>query len=836
MCSIITLAGIDEAIDNLHYNERVLKYKLIHSIREYYEGERSIDSIVEVASDELIKKLWDTEDDPIKIKNKRRNLSSIKSSINADLRRLHKQGRNSEGISISPNNVFVMSDEAKTKILESFTYDSKGESPIPLTQIMDVLKTVNDILQKPDDMEDSDEEGFKKLDQLKEIIQDLSQKVGLRETGEVVKGTESGSDAKGTDAASTIAHAIDGSQGVIPEPILGEPRQGSTEGEAEIGTGGKEASQGTKIKGDQEEIGPGDGLDGLELDEDLEEIMETPEEPEDEVVEDEIFEPELEEVDSEEDIEGDGLEELEIEEEPEIEDDLDEVNDDIEEDLEEIDFEEEPEKEDVESEDVPEEMIVDEDDDVEDDELEEGIEDVDLEEEVEAIDPESEIEDEEVVEDATEEEDLDEVADEIITDLEPENEELDDIIEADLEEGAIELVDEEVVEDVEREDIEDVDGEEDLEEVDIGDELVSEEEIEDLDIDDKAEDMEIDADLEEVDLDEEPEADEELVDVDEDEELEELEDIESKDDAENVDYDEGLDPTTHTLDDILQEYSDEGFLGEEGAQKAKVLADEFNDSLAAMDKYYNQYLFIPKGKYKVGNKFPKKSERPEKKISLESFYFGKFPVTNALFEVFVEKTSYKTTAERVGYGTVYYGRYQKTISEDTGMETFNWNSALNSDFVKGAYWYQPLGPGSTLHQKRNHPVVQVSHEDAMAFAAWTGKRLPTEDEWGAASRMANGYMPSPKRCNIEDSYIGDTTPVDEYKDHANEFGIIDIIGNVLEWTINPNAKPSKPKDNQKAYYLKGGSWISGGNVCVSSRILSGNETYSNIIGFRCVAY
>jgi formylglycine-generating enzyme required for sulfatase activity len=261
-----------------------------------------------------------------------------------------------------------------------------------------------------------------------------------------------------------------------------------------------------------------------------------------------------------------------------------------------------------------------------------------------------------------------------------------------------------------------------------------------------------------------------------------------------------------------------------------------------MDKYYNQYILIPAGEYTVGVKSPKNGERPLKKIHLEPFYFGKFPVTNALFEIFVEKTGYKTTAEKIGYGIVYHGRYQRVIDEKTGLETFDWRSTLSSDRVDGACWYQPSGPGSTLHNKRNHPVVQVTREDAMAFAAWTGKRLPTEDEWEAAARTARGHElpwgsePNPAFCNIEESYIGDTTPVDQYKKHANAFGIADTIGNILEWTIELSMPSPGQSGQERIYSFKGGSWISGRDVRLFSRIIPGSESHSNIIGFRCVAY
>ncbi|MBW2018254.1 MAG: SUMF1/EgtB/PvdO family nonheme iron enzyme, partial [Deltaproteobacteria bacterium] len=222
-------------------------------------------------------------------------------------------------------------------------------------------------------------------------------------------------------------------------------------------------------------------------------------------------------------------------------------------------------------------------------------------------------------------------------------------------------------------------------------------------------------------------------------------------------------------------WDDEG--GIENDERARLLAEQFNQSLAAMDRFFNQYLLIPKGKYPVGNGGPPGKERPKAWLEMAPFYLGKFPVTNALFEIFVEKTGYKTTAERLGYGTVYYPRARKRIDEETGLETLDWRSDLTSKTVEGACWsdltsktvegacwYQPLGPGSTLHGKRSHPVVQVSLEDAMAFAAWTGKRLPTEEEWEAATRTAQGYpFPWGKEwkegaCNVEESLVGRSVP------------------------------------------------------------------------------
>jgi formylglycine-generating enzyme required for sulfatase activity len=271
----------------------------------------------------------------------------------------------------------------------------------------------------------------------------------------------------------------------------------------------------------------------------------------------------------------------------------------------------------------------------------------------------------------------------------------------------------------------------------------------------------------------------------------------------------------------------------------RILADEFNNMLSEMDRYYNQYILIPKGSYIIGGKDLKRNGRTSENVDIKTFYFGKFPVTNALFEIFIEKTGYITTAERTGHGTVYYGRYQNIVDDRTGLKTLNWNSAIEARLIEGACWYQPAGPGSTLYNKRNHPVVQVSLEDAKAFAKWTGKRIPTEAQWEAATRTLKGYtFPWGKEnktgcCNIEDSCIGDTTPVDKYPGNENSLGIMDILGNVMEWTIDNN-QPSAGEKHNPLHILKGGSWISGNDLSLYDRSFSEPGVTSNILGFRCI--
>ncbi len=600
MAPVITVKGIDQAISELNYqNKTTLKYRLINVIRGFYENENSIESLKGIDPDKLIRSLWDKATSPSIIKNRRKNLSSIRSSVNADLEKLYGEGENPEGVTLGASYIFVMSDEAKDKALKAFIAGGKTGGPVNLGEITRALDLVDRMLSKPEAFSDIDDsEGSRKLDKLRDLIHGLSEKVGA-----------DGSGPSEPDPASS-AEASGGG----PSYYAGTPDTGLSEGAAEkrgICSGG------------------------------LEETGQTA-----------------------------GPVEADMAEEPE------------------------------------------------DTKTDEPLESCDLEEEL-------------------------------------------DLIDAD----------------------------EDLEEAD---------------------DEEI---LEEVEEDEEPEV----------VEINEL-------------------PGHELIEDIEGISAEDRHEGGDEIRKARLLAEEFNDSLAAMDKFYNQHKLIPGGNYYIGNKQPRKDERGELTVPLSPFYMSKFPVTNTLFEVFIDKTGYRTTAEKLGYGTVYYGRCRNTVDERTGMEKSVWNSSLINKTVEGACWYQPLGPGSTLNNKRKHPVVQISIEDAMAFAAWTGKRLPTEDEWEASARTGSGYsFPwgnswRHNGCNTEESYVGDTTPVDRYIEFENDFGIVDTLGNVLEWTKDISGPPSPVKTGPTYYIAKGGSWISKDNPCLSGRVKLEPESCSNILGFRCIVY
>ncbi|HBH87127.1 MAG TPA: hypothetical protein DDY17_05950, partial [Syntrophaceae bacterium] len=188
MAVILKIQDIDEAITNLQYRSKeTLKYKLIHILRQYYADDSSVDSLQSITHDEIIKSLWCIGDDPESIKGKRKNLSSIKSGVNADLKKLYHEGKNSQGVIVGPNNVFTMSDEAKDKALESVAAVFKEKGSDTIGTIAEVLSAVNDILSNSGSLANSGE-GNDTFDRVKGLILDVSRKIGLSLPGEMGTG------------------------------------------------------------------------------------------------------------------------------------------------------------------------------------------------------------------------------------------------------------------------------------------------------------------------------------------------------------------------------------------------------------------------------------------------------------------------------------------------------------------------------------------------------------------------------------------------------------------------------------------------------------------------
>ncbi|PIE75169.1 MAG: hypothetical protein CSA18_01160 [Deltaproteobacteria bacterium] len=670
----LTLSGIDEALNNLSYiDKNTPKAKLVKAVRACYKNPQDLSRIKQIPLEFLVSKVWDiTPTDKIKINSKNKNAISLKNAINKDLQKLFDSGKNPEGIIISNSNIFAMSDNAKEKILSSFTSAFSGDKEISLSQISDVLSKINDFIQK------------------------------------------------------NKAFVKESSQFEAVESLLGEIKENFSDN-----------------KNKSEKSGDGTGLIDEDVDDDSEII--------DEEIDDdtEIIDEEID--DNVEIIDEDIDDDAEI-----IEDDTEIIDEDIDDDAEIIDED------------------VDDDSEIIDEEIDDDTEIID-----EEIDNDTEIIDEEIDDDT-------------------------EIIDEEVDDDA-EIIEEEVDDDTEIID----------EEIDNDTEIIDEEIDDDTEIIDENDFIELDGDEELVEADEiELGEDEELVDADED-------------NFENKPVELGL-PS-----ESLGEF--ESYLEKHNIESRKLLSEKFDSYLGAMDRYYNQFIVVEKGIYKTGSPFPGANMAEEKKIQIEQFYIGAFPVTNALFEIFTEKTGYKTTAEIKGFSTVFESRYRSVIDPETGKASTILSASGKSKIVRGACWHRPKGPGSDLHMKRAHPVVHISIKDALSFAAWTGKRLPSEFEWEAASRTKKGFaFPWGNKfmdfaSNIENSGKGDTTPVDEYIKSVNENGIADTLGNVWEWTTQMSEHTDK-----NFYIAKGGSFVSNLSVRLWSRFFLKPDFTANILGFRCI--
>src|SRR3989339_365242 len=183
----ITLDGIDQAIAGLNYKDGTVKAKAVMAIRSFYASEDAVKNLNSIDSDTLIRSIWEVEDDPSKIKAKRRNFFSIKSSINADLATLSKKGLNSENIIITESNIFDMTEEAKSNLLSSFS-DAVKTGGINLDQAADLLKAISDFLENlPMEKKDSDSKDI--VSQIQKILKKMTEET-LAEDDEEIEEIE----------------------------------------------------------------------------------------------------------------------------------------------------------------------------------------------------------------------------------------------------------------------------------------------------------------------------------------------------------------------------------------------------------------------------------------------------------------------------------------------------------------------------------------------------------------------------------------------------------------------------------------------------------------------
>jgi len=260
--------------------------------------------------------------------------------------------------------------------------------------------------------------------------------------------------------------------------------------------------------------------------------------------------------------------------------------------------------------------------------------------------------------------------------------------------------------------------------------------------------------------------------------------------------------------------------------------------------------------------FPRDGEGPVRAVTLDPFLMDRYPVTNALFGKFVVATDYETEAERFGWSFVFWSHIPKrryaALVEDTVAAAPWWCK------VPGAQWDAPEGPGSDVKKREDYPVVHVSWNDAQAFCAWSGQRLPTEAEWEYAARggleqklypWGDKLRPGGEhRCNIwqgefpkkdtgDDGYAG-TCPVEALP--PNGFGLYSITGNAWEWcadwfdaAFHRTADQTNPRGpaTGKGRVMKGGSFLCHKSYCnryrVGARTANTPDSSTANIGFRC---
>lgn len=304
-------------------------------------------------------------------------------------------------------------------------------------------------------------------------------------------------------------------------------------------------------------------------------------------------------------------------------------------------------------------------------------------------------------------------------------------------------------------------------------------------------------------------------------------------------------------------------------------------------------VLVPSGTFMMGGKSDQaaKDEFPRNEVTVSAFYMDAHEVTNAAFAEFVEATGYQTIAEQdIDWEKM---KIQVSFSTPKPADSLLLSGSLvfhptvkssrltdHSQWWKwtiGANWHHPEGPGSTINNQLRHPVVHIAWVDAMAYAQWAGKRLPTEAEWEWAAMggqenakypwgnesvqtaysKANFWQGLFPQYNQElDGYLG-TSPVKSFA--ANGYGLYDMAGNVWEWCgdkyhfgtytamnkiehiLDPKGPttsydPAEPYAEK--YVIRGGSFLCNDSYCsgyrVARRMSATKDSGFSHTGFRCV--
>ncbi len=286
------------------------------------------------------------------------------------------------------------------------------------------------------------------------------------------------------------------------------------------------------------------------------------------------------------------------------------------------------------------------------------------------------------------------------------------------------------------------------------------------------------------------------------------------------------------------------------------------------------------GRFLMGSNDFYPDERPVHERTVAAFRLDRYETTNADFARFVEATGYVTVAERELDAAQFPGADPADLVPGAMVFTPTAGPVDLGDWRQwwrwqpGASWRHPFGPASTIEGRARHPVVHVAFEDAVAYAAWAGKRLPTEAEFEFAARggldgarYAWGDEPYPEgvpqantwlgRFPYENLGVGDAAPVGSYP--PNGYGLYDLIGNVWEWTsdyytprhVPPGTEPvprgartdllaaasAEPGIPMPRRVLKGGSQLCSPDYCLrfrpAARSPQAEDSGMSHVGFRC---
>lgn len=256
---------------------------------------------------------------------------------------------------------------------------------------------------------------------------------------------------------------------------------------------------------------------------------------------------------------------------------------------------------------------------------------------------------------------------------------------------------------------------------------------------------------------------------------------------------------------------------------------------------------------------PHDGEGPSRRSKINPFAIDPFAVTNRWFGEFVAETGYLTEAESFGWSAVFFAFLPENLRTSPGANAASWWRRID-----GSCWRYPEGPYSSIEDRREHPVVHISWNDAQVFATWAGGRLPTEAEWEYAAHggIKPGRFPWGEKepddsavlpCNIwqgtfptlntaADGFAG-TAPVDAFE--PNGFGLYNMVGNTWEWcadafrvhSLSRSAKLRNAAAQASSEHLmKGGSYLCHKSYCyryrIAARAGASGDTSTGHVGFR----